>query len=366
MMNIHFFRFILSHLVVIILFLLLNNVSTHAQRTTSELERVRSAFIQEKNRRIADRRRKINERMKNLFDQVLDGTLDPKEYIVGPGDLFSLYIWGSVNEQYEAIVTPAGNLDVPTVGSIPVSGLTLEAAKENILKISSKVYSDVEVTISLDRLRLFRVYLTGNISLPGTYRVRAVDRIADVIELANGLQGLADGTNITITSSSGVVKHFDYYEYINRGNTANNYRLSSGDEIYVPTLDLAGRVVTIDTYDSRSGSFYLKENENLSELLIRTGAYFKFSDVSSVYVRRGSGENNKILQVGRTMSEMNNFMPLPGDRIIVPIFNAVVYLTGEVAVPGAYPYLPDMTAEDYLAYAGGAKASGKGKSVKVI
>ena len=366
-MKVHFFRFRKSHFMVIILFLLLNNVNTHAQRrATTELDRVRIEINREKLKRIAERKEKITERMKKLVDQVLDGTLDPKDYIVGPGDLFSVYVWGSINERYEAIVSPTGNLDIPSVGSIPVSGLTLELAKEKILIISKNVYSDVDVSVSLEQLRLFRVYLTGNISLPGTYKVRAVDRIADVIELAHGLDGLADGANITVTSSSGVVKTFDYYEYINLGHTANNFRLSNGDVINVPTLDLTGRVVTIDTYDSRSGSYYLKNNENLSELLVRTGAYSKFSDMNSVYVRRESGENNKILQVGSSVSEMINFIPLKGDRIIIPLFNDMVYITGEVAHPGAYPYIPDMTAEDYLGYAGGPRDSGKGKKVKVI
>jgi len=82
--------------------------------------------------------------------------------------------------------------------------------------------------------------------------------------------------------------------------------------------------VTIESYNSRSGSFYLKENEYLSDLLIRTGVYSKLSDMSSVYVRRGMGENNKTIQVGRSQSEMKNFKPLPGDRIIIPLFNETV------------------------------------------
>ncbi|MCH8927877.1 MAG: SLBB domain-containing protein [Candidatus Marinimicrobia bacterium] len=363
----NFTRFILTQLALILLFLLVNTVQIQAQRrATTEMDRVRIEMNKERQKRLADRKEKMQERMKELLDQVLDGALNPKEYIVGPGDLFSINIWGSVNEQYEAIVSPVGNLEVPTVGSVYISGLTLEAAINKILRFSKKIYSDVDVSVSLEQLRLFRVYLTGNVSLPGTYKARAVDRIADIIDMAHGLDGLADGTNITVTSSSGVVKTFDYLEYINKGVTDNNIRLSNGDVINVPTLDLSGSVVTIESYDSRSGSFYLKDNEYLSDLLVRTGVYSRLSDMSSVYVRRGSGENNRIIQVGRSLSEMKNFRPLPGDRIIIPLFNEMVYITGEVAHPGAYPYIPDMTAEDYLGYAGGPRDSGKGNKVKVI
>jgi len=365
--KVNFTRYIPSHLVLISLFLLINTIQINAQRRAiTEMDRVRIEMNREKQKLLAERKEKMRERMKDLLNQVLDGTLDPKEYIVGPGDLFSINIWGSVNEQYETIVSPVGNLEVPTVGSVYVSGLTLEAAIKKILKFGKKVYSDVDLSVSLEQLRLFRVYLTGNVIVPGTYKARAVDRIADIIDLAQGLDGLADGTNITVTSSSGVVKTFDYLDYINRGITTNNIRLSNGDVINVPTLDLTGSVVTIESYNSRSGSFYLKENEYLSDLLIRTGAYSKLSDMSSVYVRRGMGENNKTIQVGRSQSEMKNFKPLPGDRIIIPLFNEMVYITGEVAHPGAYPYIPDMTAEDYVGYAGGPRNSGKGNSAKVI
>ena len=366
-MNFNLTRVILSNLALISLLLSVNTAQIKAQRrATTEMDRVRIEANREKQKLLANRREKMEERMEDLLDQVLDGTLDPKEYVVGPGDLFSLNIWGSVNEQYETVVSPVGNLEVPTVGSVYVSGLTLEAAINKILKFSKKVYSDVEVSVSLEQLRLFRVYLTGNVSLPGTYTARSVDRIADIIYLAQGLDGLADGTNITVTSSSGVVNTFDYLDYINRGITSDNRRLSNGDVINIPTLDLTGRVVTIESYDSRSGSFYLKENEYLSELLVRTGVYSKLSDMRSVYVRRGVGENDKTIQVGKSLSQMKNFKPVPGDRIIIPIFNEMVYITGEVAHPGAYPYIPDMTAEDYIGYAGGPRASGKGNSVKVI
>ena len=366
-MNLNFTRVILSNLALISLLLSVNTTQLKAQRrAATEVDRVRIEMNRDKQKMLADRREIMEERMEDLLDQVLDGTLDPKEYVVGPGDLFSLNIWGSVNEQYETIVSPVGNLEVPTVGSVYVSGLTLEAAINKILKFSKKVYSDVDVSVSLEQLRLFRVYLTGNVSLPGTYTARAVDRIADIIDLAQGLDGLADGTNITVTSSSGVVNTFDYLDYINRGITSDNRRLSNGDVINVPTLDLTGRVVTIESYDSRSGSFYLKENEYLSELLVRTGVYSRLSDMRSVYVRRGVGENNKTIQVGKSLSEMKIFKPVPGDRIIIPFFNEMVYITGEVAHPGAYPYIPDMTAEDYIGYAGGPRASGRGNSVKVI
>ena len=44
----------------------------------------------------------------------------------------------------------------------------------------------------------------------------------------------------------------------------------------------------------------------------------------------------------------------------------MVYVTGEVAHPGAYPYIPDFTSKEYMGYAGGASTAGNGGKIFVI
>ena len=344
-----------------------NNRFLYAQtRILTEMEKVLKEREEKQENIENERARIIEERMELLLEQTLDGNVNPSEYTVGPGDLFSIYIWGKVDRQFEAIVSPEGNLEIPTVGSVFVGGRSLDAGKNKILDRCKKVYHGVEISVTLTQLRMFRIYVTGNVFLPGTYPVRGVDRISDAIEVAGGLQGFTDGSNILITSKDGTTRSFDYLKYVYEGDLTNNYLLSNGDVIHVPTLDWSGNIVTIETYDDRSGSFNLKEGENLTSLLKRSGVFSRLSNANEIYVTRQNGKNEEIFPVGRAIAEMDSFYPLSGDRIIIPILSSMVFVTGEVANPGPFPYIPDLTAKDYVGYAGGVTMSGSMGSIEIV
>lgn len=344
-----------------------NNRFLFAQnRTLTEMDKVLLEREQEQEKIKAERSRIIEERMELLLDQTLDGNVDAGEYMVGPGDLFSIYIWGNVNRQFEAIVSPEGNLEIPTVGSVFIGGSYLDEGRNKILAKCKRVYHGVEISITLTQLRRFRIYVTGNVLLPGTYPVRGVDRVSDAIEMAGGLKGFTDGSNILITSKDGTKRRFDYLKYVYEGNMAQNFLLSNGDMIHVPSLDWLSDIVTIETYDDRSGTFNLKEGENLSSLLMRTGVFSRLSDANAIYVTRQNGENEERYSVGKSIHAMDTFYPVSGDRVIIPILSPMVFVTGEVANPGPYPYIPDLTAKDYVGYAGGVKLTGSISSLKII
>ncbi len=51
---------------------------------------------------------------------VMDGPVDPKEYIVGPGDIYSVNVWISPPLSLQLPVTPEGSIIIPTVGEVSV------------------------------------------------------------------------------------------------------------------------------------------------------------------------------------------------------------------------------------------------------
>jgi len=335
-------------------------------RITTELEKVQNEKERLKVLQKKDREQRLLERLESLDEQVLEGALDPKKYIIGPGDLFSVYIWGKVGEQFEAIVTPEGDLEIPTVGLIRVSNMTLEDSKILIESFCHKVYSGVDISVSLVQLRVFRIYVTGNVLNPGTYPIRAIDRISDAIEIAGGVNGLADGTNVIVTSKNGTRKEFDYLKFKFGGDLDSNIYLSNGDNVHVSTIDWAGNIVSVETYDERSGFFQLTDNEKLGSLLERTGVFSKLSDVMDIYVSRENNKSEDLFYFKDSKSKISEFLLKSGDRIIIPQLMDMVYVTGEVANPGAYPFIPDMTAKSYIGYAGGAESTGNEKGLRII
>ena len=66
-----------------------------------------------------------------------DRDINPEEYLVGPGDVLQLYIWGEFDLSY-ATGRSRGQCTIPTVGSFHVSEMTLADAKQLVYDAAQK------------------------------------------------------------------------------------------------------------------------------------------------------------------------------------------------------------------------------------
>ena len=83
----------------------------------------------------------------NVFKNVPDafkpnavGPVDPG-YLVGPGDVLRLAVWGQVEFQYELTVNKEGKIFIPVVGQVYVTGVPFETLQGKIKNLLSKHYS---------------------------------------------------------------------------------------------------------------------------------------------------------------------------------------------------------------------------------
>jgi protein involved in polysaccharide export with SLBB domain len=127
-----------------------------------------------------------------------DRRIDPEGYIVGPGDVMQLYIWGEFDQDIRFEVNPEGLALVPTVGAFEVSGRTLAEVKAEIITSASRdKYPGVEITLSLQSMRFFTVYITGAVLMgEGAHVITPVTRLTDLIELAGGFLDDFKGTEL--------------------------------------------------------------------------------------------------------------------------------------------------------------------------
>lgn len=185
---------------------------------------------------------------------ILDKTIDPDEYIVGPGDQIDMYIWGEFDHRYEVKINPEGSVLIPTVGLIDISDLSLTRAKRKISEEVKRRYSAVDVSIVLSNLRTFRVFISGEVLNPGSYPAWAVDRVSDVIARAGGfadqipeekLQEIrrdfallstveSSRRSILIRRQDGTEAPVDLQRFFRTGDLQWNPYVRMGDVIHVP------------------------------------------------------------------------------------------------------------------------------------
>lgn len=306
---------------------------------------------------------------RTMAPQVLEDILDVNEYIVGPGDGFQIYLWGEIENQVEATINPQGSLIIPSVGEIDLHDLTLAQAISKINEDISKKYLSNEISINLVTLKKFRIYLSGEVEIPGTYFVQASDRVSDVIEIANGVTDWADGTRIEIREKSGTMQAIDLSEFYLDGVKEQNPYLNAGDVIHIPSIDVTHGYVIVEgnaeiasslrtetqtqsqvPVSSLLGVYALKENEKLYDFMRRVGALSRKSDLEDVVVIR-AGEENKFNLLERE-EEFVTFTLADKDKIIITPMIDQVYVSGEVHLPGQYPFKANFRASDYVGEAG--------------
>ncbi|MEW6750251.1 MAG: SLBB domain-containing protein [Candidatus Latescibacterota bacterium] len=115
-----------------------------------------------------------------------DRAIDPTTYIVGPGDVLQLYIWGEFDRSYVLKVDPEGQVLIPTVGAFPVTGRPLSEVRETIYGAARRKYSGVDVTLTLSSMRYFTVYVAGAVLREGSHMVHPTTRVTDLVERAGG------------------------------------------------------------------------------------------------------------------------------------------------------------------------------------
>ena len=64
--------------------------------------------------------------------QALESAIDPKTYILGPGDGVYLDVYAAHYLDQDLTVTPEGRIIVPKTGQIDVAGLTMPEAEKKI------------------------------------------------------------------------------------------------------------------------------------------------------------------------------------------------------------------------------------------
>jgi polysaccharide export outer membrane protein len=302
---------------------------------------------------------------RTIVTQVLEDELEAADYIVGPGDRLEVNIFGELEDKLEFTVLPEGNVLIPTIGDLKISGLSLKEAKALILAEVKKYYIKAEISVNLIGLRKFRIYLTGEVKNPGTYFVQGSDRLSDILEIsggttpkttiaarsmAAGLSDWADDTKIEIRHKDDSVDKIDITRFYRLGDKSSNPNLRGGDIIFAPSIKLTDPYVIIEGNVGNQGVYSFKDNETLITFLRRVCALSKRSNLESIILIR-DGERQK-LDILNEQEKYKNFTLKNRDKIMIPTIYDKVYVRGEVYTPGAFPYLANYYSKDYIGLAG--------------
>ncbi len=298
-----------------------------------------------------------------LLEEAYERAIDPNTYIVGPGDYFSIVIWGDIQKGFQVPVTPEGMLIVPTVGVLKVDGLSLSELKKRVREAALRKYKQKQISTNLMVMRKLRVHVTGQVFNPGTYIATPVDRVSDLIYRAGGLKAFAYTQDIRIRHLDGKETAIDFSSFQEKGDLSQNPFVRGGDVIIVPTIDYSRSVVKVIGQVEKPGYYPLKPGETVFDFLSRHNLLELEQNFSRVLITHKDG---KMVMVDLTGNDAHRIVLKNGDVLMLPQAKRSVYVLGAVQKPGSYKYINNLVAKDYVGLAGSTENAGGLKQIKVI
>lgn len=149
---------------------------------------------------------------------------------LSPGDgvrIIFLNITDQISGDY--YIQQDGNLQLPFIGLVKTTNVDFKVLKQTIFNMYSELYKDPTLTIQ----PLLRINILGEVRTPGYYYVTDVEKMTGILALAGGVTGAAATDDIYIIRDGKEIR-LSKSEVIEKGNTAADLGLQSGDRIFIP------------------------------------------------------------------------------------------------------------------------------------
>jgi polysaccharide export outer membrane protein len=290
-----------------------------------------------------------------LFDRV-PSTYAPVEHIpvtpdytVGPGDEIDIRVWGQINFGERLLVSRTGDIFIPHVGRISLSGLRFAELQETIKSSIGRVYKNFDLNVNMGQLRSIQVLIVGYARQPGTYTLSSLSTVVNAIFASGGPSVRGSMRNIQVKRHGKVVMAIDLYDLLLHGDQSDDCPLQPGDVIFIPA---AGPRVAIAGSIENPAIYEIKPGASLQEALDYAGglspvAAGQHAVLQRIDKRAALQSQDLDLSASGPSTALQN-----GDIVrllpVVPRFDKTVTLRGNVADPARFPWHVNMKISDLI------------------
>lgn len=265
----------------------------------------------------------------------------PLNYIVGPGDTIQIQIYGKENKEYELQVNRDGQIQIPEIGPMAVTGMDFDALKQTLTNRIVRRTIGVKVNVSLGELRSMRVFVMGDVNQPGSYMVSSLSTITNTLFVSGGIKPIGSLRNIQLKRRGKIVQYMDLYKLLLEGDTSNDARVQPGDVIFVPPV---GTTVGVSGEVRRPAIYELKNEENIAELLELSGGMLPTAFNAEAQLERITTEGERTIVNINLLSELGRSQ-LVWDGDILKVYSVldklenIVFVSGYVQRPGGLQWV---------------------------
>ena len=272
------------------------------------------------------------------------------EYILDYGDVLKIQLIGQEDSIEEYEISREGHINIPVIGRITLSGMSLAKASSIIQSRVEKSYAGTKTFTSIENMRDVNVIVTGNAYKVGIYTLSGNSNPLQALVAAGGINEFGSYRDIKLKRNNKIIHTLDIYEYLIFGNSQKHIRLQSGDQIFVEKRQ---NYVTIDGAINRPMIYELKYDETLDLAITFANGLDVDADIKNITLDRiVDGRVTRALV--ESLEDLGNVSSNHKDVLNIRRFkfrNASI--TGSVNNPGSYLMNEGETVYDLIYKAGG-------------
>ncbi len=260
----------------------------------------------------------------------------PVEYTLGPGDQINIRVVDMEEFTDRTVrIDPNGYVDLPMIGRIQASGLTMDQLKDTLSSKLSRYINAPQVSLNLSENQTQTVSVIGSVNAPGIHPLSGPRRLLDVLSLAGGEKADA-GSRVILTrqTSQGPLPitgakldgtgnfstaSLSLDDLLNAANPSENIFVRPGDVISIPKADVIYVVGDV----KKAGGFPLSSHPSLSILQALSLAQGLDHDASPGRAKilrpvpGGDGKSKEIpVDISKILAGQNPDVPLFAEDIL--------------------------------------------------
>ncbi len=285
----------------------------------------------------------------------------PKNYILGPGDLLYVDIYGESEKYYEATVNPEGSILLDNIGLIAVSGKTIETAEAIIKNRVASFYTGLSgsnpktfLQVSLGNVKTIKVHILNEVRLPGTFTLSAFSTVFNALYAAGGPSDKGTLRAIQLIRNNKKIAEIDVYDLLINGTANLDVQLQDQDVIlvnpYLARVRVMGEV-------KRPLVFEVTPEDILEDILRFAGGFTDLAFKDRISISRITGNQRSISDV--YSNQLGLFNLKGGDEVtvgrIIDRYTNRIQIKGAVFRPGVFSLTEGLTLTQLIKNADGLK-----------
>ncbi len=274
------------------------------------------------------------------------------DYALGAGDQLLIRVWGSTSAEATVSIDRQGSISFPKLGTLKLAGVKAGQMDAVVKAFFSKFYKDIEVSVSLGKLRKITVFVVGQARNPGSYSLTGQSTLTSALFASGGPNASGSLRSLQLKRQGQTVAEFDLYNFLGNGDKSSDVKLQDGDVLFYPKA--AGYMALLGKLNTQAVFEVKGDKDTLAAYISLSGGLPVTADPRRATLDRiqpGSDQPRSIqglsLMGSGQQTQVKNGDVLTVSALVPELSNAIT-LRGAIAQPGRHEWKAGLRVSDVI------------------